>query len=112
MKKLILFLYVICYSVLSLGQAKPSYTQYILNNFILNPALTGVENYIDVKLSNRHQWKGIDGAPVTSYVTIHGPIGKQDLRTSATSFVVPGDNPRDRNTGSSILLQRLIMALV
>jgi type IX secretion system PorP/SprF family membrane protein len=78
------------------GQAKPSYTQYVLNNYILNPGVTGIENYVDIKLSNRNQWTGINGSPVTSYFSIHGPIGKSDLRTSATSFQVPGENPRGK----------------
>lgn len=76
------------------AQAKPSYTQYILNNFALNPAVAGIENYTDIKLSNRNQWSNIEGHPVTSYVSVHGPIGKSDFRTSATSFAVPGENPR------------------
>lgn len=81
---------------MALGQAKPSYTQYILNNYILNPGVTGIENYVDAKLSFRNQWTGINGAPVTNYLTIHGPIGKSDLRTSATSFAPPSldNNPR------------------
>ncbi len=83
-------------SLCSLGQAKPFYNQYILNNYILNPAVTGIENYTDVKLSYRNQWAGINGAPVTTYLTAHGPIGKSDYRTSATSFEVPGENPRGR----------------
>lgn len=77
-----------------LSQVKPFYTQYVLNNYILNPALTGIENYTDVKLSYRNQWAGIDGHPVTAYFSIHGPLNKKDLRTSATSFQVPGENPR------------------
>ena len=94
MKKINLSVLCICLSFLAMSQAKPSYTQYILNNYILNPALTGIENYVDIKASHRNQWTGIDGAPVTTYLTIHGPIGKEDLRTSATSFAVPGENPR------------------
>ncbi len=76
------------------AQQKPYYTQYILNNYILNPALSGIENYTDVKLSYRKQWTGIDGAPVTMYASIQGPINKKDYRTNATSFQVPGTNPR------------------
>ncbi len=57
------------------AQQKPYYTQYILNNYILNPALSGIENYTDVKLSHRHEWVGIADAPVTTYLTIQGPIG-------------------------------------
>ncbi|MEO6489453.1 MAG: type IX secretion system membrane protein PorP/SprF [Ferruginibacter sp.] len=94
MKKLNLLAIFICFYMLAAGQAKPSYTQYILNNYILNPALTGIENYVDIKLSNRNQWTGINGHPVTTYVSVHGPIGKEDSRTSATSFGIPGQNPR------------------
>lgn len=83
-------------SVFVSAQAKPFYTQYILNNYILNPAVSGIENYTEIKLSNRNQWTGINGAPVTSYFSIQTPIGKEDLRTSATSFEIPGENPRGK----------------
>ncbi len=79
-----------------LSQQKPHYTQYILNQYIVNPALTGIENYIDVKLSHRHQWVGIQDAPVTTYLSVHGAIGKSDFRTTATSFEMPGENPRGK----------------
>lgn len=78
------------------AQAKPSYTQYVLNNYILNPAVAGIENYTDIKISNRNQWTGLPGAPVSTYLTMHTPIGKSDLRTSATSYSVPGKNPRGK----------------
>jgi type IX secretion system PorP/SprF family membrane protein len=81
----------------SSAQQKPHYTQYILNQYIVNPALTGIENYVDVKASHRHQWVGIQDAPVTTYFTAQGPIGKSDYRTSATSFSVPGENPRGQS---------------
>jgi type IX secretion system PorP/SprF family membrane protein len=79
------------------AQQQPHYTQYVINNYILNPALTGIENYTDVKIAHRHQWTGIKDAPVTTYFTIHAPLGKQDDRTTATSFDMPGENPRGRN---------------
>lgn len=80
-----------------LAQQKPHYTQYILNQYIVNPALTGIENYIDIKASHRHQWVGVQDHPVTTYLSIHGPIGKKDFSTSPTSFSVPGENPRGKN---------------
>lgn len=78
-----------CYS-----QQRPHYTQYVLNNYVLNPALSGIENYTDLKISGRDQWVGLQGAPKTMYLTVHAPIGKKDYKTSATSFDVPGENPR------------------
>src|SRR5436309_12262380 len=92
MKRLFLIL-TVCSGFNSFGQQKPYYTQYILNNYILNPALTGIENYTDLKISYRNQWADITGAPVTTYLSIHGPIGKKDYRTTATSFEIPGENP-------------------
>jgi type IX secretion system PorP/SprF family membrane protein len=79
------------------AQQEPHYTQYIINQYIINPALTGIENYTDVKLSHRHQWVGLQDAPVTSYLTISKPLGKKDDRTTATSFEMPGENPRGKN---------------
>jgi type IX secretion system PorP/SprF family membrane protein len=78
----------------SFAQQRPHYTQYVLNNYILNPALTGIENYMDLKLSARDQWVGIEGRPQTFYLSAHMPIGKKDFKTSATSYDVPGENPR------------------
>jgi type IX secretion system PorP/SprF family membrane protein len=94
MKKNLLTLSVMCVVLNAVAQQKPQYTQYILNNYILNPALSGIENYTDLKISGRDQWVGLNGAPQTAYLTIQGPIGKKDYRTTATSFDIPGENPR------------------
>jgi type IX secretion system PorP/SprF family membrane protein len=94
MKKIWLLLAVLYVHVIVVAQQRSHYTQYILNNYILNPALTGIENYTDVKVSARDQWVGLSGAPRTAYFTIHGPIGKKDYRTTATSYDIPGENPR------------------
>ncbi len=94
MKKLIALATLLCGSLSMMAQQKPQYTQYILNNYILNPALSGIENYTDVKISGRDQWVGLNGAPKTMYLTLHMPLGKKDFKTSATSYNVPGENPR------------------
>ncbi len=97
MKKRIIFSVLVSIVFLpAFSQQRPHYTQYIINQYILNPAITGIENYTDVKLSMRDQWVGLDGAPQTFYATIHAPIGKDDYRTNSTSFRVPGENPRGK----------------
>jgi type IX secretion system PorP/SprF family membrane protein len=84
-----------CFSVLH-AQQKPQYTQYVINNYIINPALSGIENYTDIKLSLRHQWYGLDDAPVTSYATVHMPLGKKDDKLTPTSFAKDGINLRGK----------------
>ncbi len=79
----------------SIAQQLPHYTQYVLNNYIINPAVAGIENYTDVKISHRRQWVGIDGAPVTTYFTIHGPLKKSDYESATpTGFHYSNENPR------------------
>ena len=94
MKKYYLIINLIMLALVATSQQRPHYTQYILNNYILNPALSGIENYIDVKISGRDQWVGLEGAPQTFYLSIHGAIGKKDYKTNSTSYQVPGQNPR------------------
>lgn len=93
MKKGLLVLFTF-FCLVAIAQQRPHYTQYILNNYVLNPAISGIENYIDLKLSARDQWVGLNGAPQTFYLTVHAPIGKKDYKTTATSYTVPGENPR------------------
>lgn len=97
MKVLFLNITALLVGCVAIAQQKPHYTQYVMNQYILNPALTGIENYTDIKISHRHQWVGIQDAPVTTYFSVQGPIGKTDLKTTATSFQIPGENPRGKN---------------
>ena len=96
MKKKLFIIPVLFVCMQSVAQQRPHYTQYILNPYIINPALTGIENYTDMKFSIRDQWVGLTGAPRSVYFTVHSPLGKSDYRTSSTSFEVPGENPRGR----------------
>jgi type IX secretion system PorP/SprF family membrane protein len=96
MKKIFLSVIAIMFVLLGFSQQRPHYTQYILNNYIINPAISGIENYTDVKISVRDQWVGLNGAPQTVYFTIQGPLGKKDYTPSTTGYSVPGENPRGR----------------
>jgi type IX secretion system PorP/SprF family membrane protein len=59
----------------AIGQQRAQYTQYILNNYLLNPAAGGVNEYWDVKMGLRNQWTGFEGAPFTYFASANGPIG-------------------------------------
>src|SRR5688572_33180532 len=78
------------------AQQKPHYTQYVLNQYIINPAISGIENYVDVKISARDQWVGFAGSPKISYLTVDAPLGKKDYGTSETSYPIPVDNPKGK----------------
>ena len=58
------------------AQQQAQYSQYMNNNYILNPGTTGVEDYIDIKVSYRTQWTGLEGAPKTYYASASSSLGK------------------------------------
>ncbi|HWB26241.1 MAG TPA: type IX secretion system membrane protein PorP/SprF [Chitinophagaceae bacterium] len=94
MKKLTLIIIVMLVALQLYAQQRPYYTQYVLNDFIINPAVAGIENYWDVKLSHRHQWVGLEGSPVTTYATIQGPLQTTGLARETPFTVHPkGENP-------------------
>ncbi|MGV3509575.1 MAG: type IX secretion system membrane protein PorP/SprF [Sphingobacteriaceae bacterium] len=97
MKKLYFFFALALLHVGAFGQQRPQYTQYIFNNYLLNPAISGIENYIDLKAGHRTQWTGLEGAPVTNYISIHAPIGKNFMSGDANSFGGQDNNPMSRS---------------
>ncbi|MFI5205813.1 MAG: type IX secretion system membrane protein PorP/SprF, partial [Candidatus Paceibacterales bacterium] len=57
----------------------PQYTQYMLNEMAINPAVAGKDDYADVRSNNRYQWVGIQDAPRTYMLTLHGPIKSKNM---------------------------------
>src|ERR1700761_5091131 len=96
------YLYFFVFVVLSIptvtAQQLPQYTQYVFNNFLLNPAVAGIENYTDAKLGYRSQWTGLEGAPVTSFISVNAPLGQDFVNGDATaSPAYGGVNPSSRS---------------
>lgn len=67
------------FSVLN-AQQDPQYSQYMFNQFAINPAFAGSREAISTTLFYRHQWVGIkDGAPKTQTITIHAPMRNKKM---------------------------------
>lgn len=71
---LIFTLHFVTCNLQSFAQQPPQYTQYIFNNYLINPAVGGSNDYIDVKLGYRTQWVGFGAAPKTYFLSIHSPL--------------------------------------
>lgn len=52
-------------------------SQYFFNPLIVNPGYAGSREMMSGIALYRNQWVGVDGAPTTQTVTLHGPIGKK-----------------------------------
>ncbi|MGE6219084.1 PorP/SprF family type IX secretion system membrane protein [Nubsella zeaxanthinifaciens] len=56
------------------AQQRPHYSQYLQNMSVINPAVTGLNQGMDLRLGIRNQWQGLKDAPKTGYVTFSMPV--------------------------------------
>ncbi|MCJ8164139.1 type IX secretion system membrane protein PorP/SprF [Pontibacter sp. E15-1] len=81
MRALLPFALMCMLAVNALAQQQPQLSQYMQNNFLVNPAVAGIESYSDVRTSYRSQWLGVEGAPTTFYASIHAALNKRERST-------------------------------
>lgn len=90
MKKLSLniFLLSLFITTMAAGQDIPAvYSQFYMNPTVYNPAFAGSDGYTSLYLLHRRQWIGIQGAPVSSTVSLHAPLA----RTVGAGFLLSHD---------------------
>ncbi len=68
------------------AQQIPQYSQYMMNSYVLNPAITGMNDFWEVKSNNRLNWVGITDAPRTFVMSAHGPFRKQNMGMGVSIF--------------------------
>ena len=78
----ILLLLVIALSLQLNAQEIPFYKQYLFNNFLINPAISGFEDFTPITLLDKHQWIGQSDAPSTQLFTVTGKIKKAGFGVS------------------------------
>jgi len=70
-------------STMAIAQQQEQYSLYMMNNYLINPAVGGSEEFVDLKMGYRTQWVGLDsrgGAPNTMFVSGHAAVGKKTSR--------------------------------
>lgn len=72
-----LFLIGLCIGIFctkAAAQQRMQFSQYMVNQYILNPAAGGTDGNIDLAAGYRKQWTNFNGSPVTYYFSGHLPI--------------------------------------
>ena len=72
MKKLSLLFVSIFIGSMLCAQQIPQLSQFMINDFAVNPAIAGMNDYYQIKTSVRNQWVGIEDAPKTTLLSIYG----------------------------------------
>ena len=95
MKKLLyIIIFLTGFLIEAHSQQVPLYSQYMLNGFLLNPAVAGSEGYTAVNLTAREQWIGMKHAPGTYALSFQTRILKK-------SYISRGSSVRKRKSSGA-----------
>lgn len=61
------------------SQHNSSYTQYMFNGLLLNPAYAGSNDALNLTALYRKQWLGLDGSPTTITFSAHSPLKNEKV---------------------------------
>ena len=61
------------------AQTEEQVSLYMFNPLLFNPAYAGSRGSISMVGVGRFQWVGIEGAPVSQFVSLHAPLANQNL---------------------------------
>lgn len=92
MKKIIFLIVFIPFTVKLHAQDNFYFSQYNQVGPVYNPALSGIDNFLDIKLNYRSQWNGFTDAPTTNYFGINGYLQKT-TQNAYTQYSLRTSNP-------------------
>jgi type IX secretion system PorP/SprF family membrane protein len=68
------------------GQQEPTFSLYMINPLVYNPAMAGTANFYQIRTNHRFQWAGFKDAPVTNSISAYGPHSKKDMGFGGTIY--------------------------
>lgn len=71
----------------SWSQQLPIYSQFYWNDYVINPAYTGMNDNPVIQAGIRNQWTGFQGAPGTYTLGGHGLLQKQKMGLGGMIFI-------------------------
>ena len=72
MKRILILIFAIFFAGALKAQQLPQITQYMNNNYVINPAVAGMYDYYQVNTTIRNQWVGMNEGPRTSVISVYG----------------------------------------
>ena len=80
MRKLIVLVFTIFFSVIAFSQQFPLQSQYQFNYSVINPSVIVENDFTSVRASFRQQWVGFSENPIaTQYLSLYKGFGKNGL---------------------------------
>ena len=92
MKK-IFFIIGVLFGLNTFAQQEPLFTQYYVNDMVINPAISGSKVYNPLTIQTRQQWLGFEGAPLSTNISYHGTLIDQGRSAMGGYFMFDKATP-------------------
>lgn len=92
MKKITILTLFVLFWTGTFAQDNFYFSQYFQAGTAFNPAITGVENFLDIKINYRNQWSGFSDGPSTNYFGVNGYVQKE-TQTAYKQYSLRTSNP-------------------
>ena len=86
MKQITILLLIISTAFVANAQQLPQFTQYMINDYVFNPAIAGIESNYQMKTNIRNQWVGVVDAPRTTVLSIYGKYRESNVGLGGVVF--------------------------
>ena len=86
MKKITILILIISTALVANAQQLPQFTQYMINDYVFNPAIAGIESNYQMKTNIRNQWVGVVDAPRTTVLSIYGKYRESNVGLGGVVF--------------------------
>lgn len=83
--KILLPLLMLVFVPVANAQQDPSYSQYVMNGFLINPSMAGGDGYSTFSLTVREQWVGLENSPATFAASFQTRILSDSYISRSTS---------------------------
>jgi len=86
MKKITILILLISWGFFAKAQQLPQFTQYMINDYVFNPAIAGIESNYQMKSNIRNQWAGVNNAPRTTVLSVYGKYRESNVGLGGVVF--------------------------
>jgi type IX secretion system PorP/SprF family membrane protein len=86
MKKIVFIITALAFNFSLSAQQISLYSQYYWNDYVINPAFTGIKNTPRIQMGYRNQWSGFRGAPKTYSIGGHTNLNNTNMGLGGMLF--------------------------
>jgi type IX secretion system PorP/SprF family membrane protein len=86
MMRIPILLFSVLLGSMAMAQQEAQYSLFFMNDYVINPAVAGMRDQLELRSVNRYQWEGITDAPRTYSLSLTAPLSEGTMGVGMSLF--------------------------